>query len=180
MICHICQDNATVILRSANLSEDEKKERLLKAQQHLECAKTQRNHYREQVKSSRLAVEEIQADQWVKVLAVSLSYSFDHAQQVHYPSNPQQPGPSRLHARKCGIFGVWAEGSNTQLNYLIDEAQASGNGANSIVSMVHHYLQHYTCGEENIHLHADNCLSLIHIWRCRRSTLCRSRWSPYH
>ena len=30
----------------------------------------------------------------------------------------------------------------------------------------------------------DNCtalqLSLIHIWRCRRSTLCRSRWSPYH
>ena len=22
-------------------------------------------------------------------------------------------------------------------------------------------------------------LSLIHIWRCRRSTLCRSRWSPY-
>ena len=27
---------------------------------------------------------------------------------------------------------------------------------------------------------ADNGLSLIHIWRCRRSTLCRSRWSPYH
>ena len=23
-------------------------------------------------------------------------------------------------------------------------------------------------------------LSLIHIWRCRRSTLCRSRWSPDH
>ena len=26
----------------------------------------------------------------------------------------------------------------------------------------------------------DYYLSLIHIWRCRRSTLCRSRWSPYH
>ena len=28
-----------------------------------------------------------------------------------------------------------------------------------------------------------NCtlyLSLIHIWRCRRYSLCRSRWSPYH
>ena len=23
-------------------------------------------------------------------------------------------------------------------------------------------------------------LSLIHIWRCRRITGCRSRWSPYH
>ena len=27
---------------------------------------------------------------------------------------------------------------------------------------------------------APQGLSLIHIWRCRRSTLCRSRWSPYH
>ena len=23
-------------------------------------------------------------------------------------------------------------------------------------------------------------LSLIHIWRCRRPRVCRSRWSPYH
>ena len=23
-------------------------------------------------------------------------------------------------------------------------------------------------------------LSLIHIWRCRRYAVCRSRWSPYH
>ena len=35
------------------------------------------------------------------------------------------------------------------------------------------------------HLHLfliflDYELSLIHIWRCRRSYLCRSRWSPYH
>ena len=29
-------------------------------------------------------------------------------------------------------------------------------------------------------LHHCQYLSLIHIWRCRRSTLCRSRWSPYH
>ena len=32
--------------------------------------------------------------------------------------------------------------------------------------------------EEKKHPNAD--LSLIHICRCRRSTLCRSRWSPYH
>ena len=31
------------------------------------------------------------------------------------------------------------------------------------------------------HVMVAGCnLSLIHIWRCRRSTLCRSRWSPYH
>ena len=26
----------------------------------------------------------------------------------------------------------------------------------------------------------ETCLSLIHIWRCRRIERCRSRWSPYH
>ena len=40
-----------------------------------------------------------------------------------------------------------------------------------ICAIVHVYVQLCTC----------TCnLSLIHIWRCRRSTLCRSRWSPYH
>ena len=33
---------------------------------------------------------------------------------------------------------------------------------------------------EQLSYHAVLSLSLIHIWRCRRSTLCRSRWSPYH
>ena len=28
--------------------------------------------------------------------------------------------------------------------------------------------------------HIISNLSLIHIWRCRRYSLCRSRWSPYH
>ena len=28
--------------------------------------------------------------------------------------------------------------------------------------------------------HPAPALSLIHIWRCRRSYACRSRWSPYH
>ena len=34
-----------------------------------------------------------------------------------------------------------------------------------------------------VSLHVANhvvYLSLIHIWRCRRSYACRSRWSPYH
>ena len=30
------------------------------------------------------------------------------------------------------------------------------------------------------HPHPLGYLSLIHIWRCRRSYACRSRWSPYH
>ena len=32
----------------------------------------------------------------------------------------------------------------------------------------------------NICITWSQFLSLIHIWRCRRSYACRSRWSPYH
>ena len=155
-LCHVCQNNTTLIMKSANLSEDEKKERLLEAQQHLDCAKKQRSYYREKVTSSKSAVKELQCG---KSVIVSLSYSFDHAQQIHYPSHPQQPGPLYFKTpRKCGIFGVCDEGTNTQLNFLIDEAESIGKGANSIVSMVHHYLKHYSHGEDIICLHADNCV----------------------
>ena len=44
------------------------------------------------------------------------------------------------------------------MNYLIDEAQSCGKGANSIVSMVHHYLSNFTQGEDEIFLQADNCI----------------------
>ena len=50
------------------------------------------------------------------------------------------------------------EGNNSQVNYLIDEARSCGKGANSIVSMVQHYLENFTHGEANILLHADNCV----------------------
>ena len=33
---------------------------------------------------------------------------------------------------------------------------------------------------QKITAETGKALSLIHICRCRRSTLCRSRWSPYH
>ena len=46
----VCQDNASLILRAANLSEDEKTQRLINGQHHLEFAKMQRQYYRDQVK----------------------------------------------------------------------------------------------------------------------------------
>ena len=38
------------------------------------------------------------------------------------------------------------------------------------------YIMHSLPVRVRTHTH----LSLIHIWRCRRDVLCRSRWSPYH
>ena len=45
----------------------------------------------------------------------------------------------------------------SQVNYLIDEAVNSGKGANSIISVLHHYLEHHSPGESELTLHADNC-----------------------
>ena len=44
-----------------------------------------------------------------------------------------------------------------QVNYLINEASSVGKGANSTISMVHHYFSHHRLGETRVHLHADNC-----------------------
>ena len=167
-ICHVCQENAAKIMQSANQTESEKKKLLVTAEQHLEKAKLQRDYYRKQVDSSKDSVK--------KGTLNCLSYSFDHAQQVHYPSNPQQPGPMYFKVPlKCGIFGVCDEGNRSQVNYLIDEAQTCGKGANTVISMVHHFLQHFAQNQEEIFLHADNCVgqnknnAMIHYlaWRVK-------------
>lgn len=44
-----------------------------------------------------------------------------------------------------------------QINYLIDEAHNVGKGANSIISMMHHFFEIHGFGESKVHLHADNC-----------------------
>ena len=80
------------------------------------------------------------------------------AQQVFYPNDPLQPGPMYfLTPRKCAIFGVCCEAIPRQVNYLIDEAVDMGKGANTVVSMLHHFFEVHGLGEKDVHLHTDNC-----------------------
>ena len=101
--------------------------------------------------------------------------SFDFAQQVHYPSDPQQPGPIFFKSpRKCGLFGVNSEGCGVQVNYLIDEAHSTGKGGNVVISLMHDYLENHSLVETDLHLHADNCagqnknnqMLWYLMWRC--------------
>ena len=107
--------------------------------------------------------------------AVAL-YSFDFAQQVcsnfcmillfhlfsiqvHYPNDPWQPGPIYFKTpRKCAIFGINNESIPYQVNYLIDEASATGKGGNVVASMLHYNFQRYGLGEKECYLYADNCV----------------------
>ena len=43
------------------------------------------------------------------------------------------------------------------ITYLIDESFNVGKGANSIISMLHHFFEHHGLGQTEAYLHADNC-----------------------
>ena len=87
-----------------------------------------------------------------------MHYSYDYAQQVHYPSNPLQPGPIYFKTpRKCAIFGVCCEAIPRQVNFLVDESVLTGKGANSTISLVHYYFGKFGLGETDVYIHADNC-----------------------
>lgn len=88
-----------------------------------------------------------------------MHYSFDFAQQLHYPYNSQQPGELYFKtARKCGLFGVACEARSYQVNYLIDESDDVGKGANTTISLIDHFLTYHGLNEQNLGLNADNCI----------------------
>lgn len=88
----------------------------------------------------------------------SVHYSFDMAQQVHYHSNPLQPGLVYfLTPCKCAIFGVVCKAIPRQVNYLIDEAVIVGKEANAIISVLQYFFETYGLREKIAHVHADNC-----------------------
>ena len=151
-LCFECQQNITQILRSAHLSEEEKSCRLAAAEAHLALAKAERANYNAEIKR---CTEAYQPGQRPMVM----HYSFDYAQQVHFPNDPQQPGPAYfLTAKKCQLFGVACEPIGRQVNYLINEGEGIGKGANATVSLIHHHIQVHGLKEDHLLLHADNCV----------------------
>lgn len=159
-----CQQNTSKLLWAANLPEAEKSECVKAQQEHLNSVQTERELYREVCEEAKCNLEAVEdqtdLDEQHEACSVSttMHYSFDFAQQVHYPSNPMQPGPIYFKTpRKCAIFGIMCEAIPQQVNYLIDEASDVGKGANTTISYLHHYFAHHGLGETSVHLHADNC-----------------------
>ena len=82
---------------------------------------------------------------------IKVHYSFDYAQQVHFPSDPLQPGPIYfLTPRKCSVFGVNCEALPRQINFLTDEAGECGKGANTVVSWNHYFSDHHGIGKKQV------------------------------
>ena len=184
-LCWQCHQNSAAILRSANRPEEEKTLVIREAQEHLRVVHLERSHY-------KTTCDECQASVKVHfttngqftppspfsavapVSSIKVHYSFDYAQQVHYPSDPLQPGPIYfLTPRKCTIFGVNCEAMPRQINFLTDEAGDCGKGANAVISRLHYFFDHHSLGEKEVYLTADNCTgqnknnAMLHylLWR---------------
>ena len=138
-LCWKCQQNSTAIMRTANASDAEKSSTIDGALEHLRIVKLERSFYKSicgECKESVQAHFVTNGDFSPPQLASStphnsktskVHYSFDYAQQVHYPSDPLQPGPIYfLTPRKCTIFGVNCEAIPRQVNFLTDEAGDCG------------------------------------------------------
>ena len=164
-LCWECQKNHADIYLGSNLPVVVKNAKLRKQMDHLDKVDRERALYKDMVISSKQVVCDIPDNNNIQLSEnapcskdIAMHYSFDFAQQVHYPSNPFQPGPMYFKtARKCGLFGINCEAIPQQVNYLVDEGACESKGANAVISYLHHFLANYGLGECDLFLHCDNC-----------------------
>ena len=143
-LCFTCQHNNCQIVQSANLSESMKSACVRAWVEHLSTANGKRSFYKSTIKALEPSAQQLlKANHGVVPqnnppysLQGRMHYSFDYVQQVHYPTNPLEPGPIYFKTPwKCSIFGVCCEAIPRQVNFLVDEAVRTGKEANSTISL---------------------------------------------
>ena len=156
-LCFTCQHNNTQIVQLAVARAQE---------EHLFRSSSEWSFYRSAEKAVEpTAPQVLTANNGIIsknsppcTLKGKMHYLYDYAQQVHYPSNPLQPGPIHFKTpRQCAIFGVCCEAIPRQINFLVDESVLTGKGANSTISLVHYYFGKFGLGETDAYIHTDNC-----------------------
>lgn len=115
-LCWTCHRNSAAILRAVNTSEASKSSTIREAEEHLCIVQIERSFYKSTCDACRKSVRAfftIDGDFHPPALSstttpntrdIKVHYSFDYAQQVHFPSDPLQPGPIYfLTPRKCSV-----------------------------------------------------------------------------
>ena len=145
------------------MPEGQKAEVIRAQEQHLRLAAGEREFYKNccnQLKESILQyLQEIDFNFGHAPCSYNgtVHYSYDYAQQLFYPSDPNQPGPIYFKTpRKCAIFGVCWESIPRQVNFLIDKNVLTGKGANSTISYVHYFFGCNGIGEKTAKILINN------------------------
>jgi hypothetical protein len=160
-LCMTCEDNKKLINASiAYGDEDYKLECLMVAKEHLLAAKKERDYFRESIQLSKESYQQVLPDgKLSENKDFVMHYSWDFAQQLHIPYEDHQVGPIYFKSpRIAQLFGICCEALPQQVNYLIDEADFPGKGADVVISLLDHYFEHYGLKESHVLLTADNCV----------------------
>jgi hypothetical protein len=124
-VCLICKNSLTAIMK---VSVDQDDNELINAYvKHRELAKNQRNYFNEQKNESKKELNDfLRENQNLVEYKGKAQYSFDFAQNLKFPNFSTQPGIMYFKSlRNCHLFGITCGNNNTQLNYLIDEADVN-------------------------------------------------------
>jgi hypothetical protein len=152
---------------AADLDEKREGEKIAihqEATMHLDYVKKERDYYRKCIKDAESAYNGLSSKARkcrVKPNSrnIVMHYSWDFAQQLHYPYEDQQVGPIYFKTpRRAQLFGVCCEAVPNQVNYLIDEADFTDKNANTVITLLDHYFSTYGFGEKHATLSADNCI----------------------
>jgi hypothetical protein len=160
-LCMTCEDNKKLINASiASGDEEYKLDCLMRAREHLVAAKKERDYYRASILDSKQSYANAPSDGTATLAPDSvMHYSWDFAQQLQFPYEDHQVGPIYFKSpRIAQLFGVCCEAIPRQVNYLIDEADFPGKGADTVISLLDHFFDNYGLGEEHALLTADNCV----------------------
>ena len=163
-------ENSTAILRTSNNADAVKSKAYADALEHLRIIKLEQSMYKSVCDQCRDDVlshftvgsvfrpPSLSSQFPPNSQPIRVHYSFDYAQQIHFPSDPLQPGPVYFPtARNCSLFGVHCEALPWQVNFLTDEAGDCGKGTHSVVSQLHYFFTNHGMGEKEVFLHCDNC-----------------------
>ena len=100
--CWICHQNSTVILRAANSSEASKSSTLKEAEEHLRIVQVERSFYKstydtcEEYVTTLFTINgefqppSLSSNTTPKTNNIKAHYSFNYAQQVHFPTHSSQ------------------------------------------------------------------------------------------
>jgi hypothetical protein len=94
---------------------------------HRELAENQRNYFNKQKNDSKEELNDFLRENLNLVeYKGKAQYSFYFAQNLKFPNFSTQPGIIYFKSlRNCYLFGITCGNNNTQLNYLIDEADVN-------------------------------------------------------
>lgn len=168
-LCIQCENFKKQINQIAAILDEGKEEKQAKLYQeaihHLNHAKKERLYYRAHAILANKNYQKIIGSGEIRTPYKANSvdgmqhYSWDFAQQFHYPFEDQQVGPIYFKTpRRAQLFGVCCEGIPKQINYLIDEADFLEKNANTVISLLDHFFENHALGEKSVYLTADNCV----------------------